>query len=396
MKRPVSTRRLAIATGLILAASGIAACSSNGYEPPSNPSGSTGTSGATTGVASSSDTSNSGVAAAQSYLNQYLQAPTSVGITTQLGTKPANKLVVAIEPAVPAAKQENDYMAQALTVLGLKLKRIVIGDGPQAIADAFNTALSDNPAVITEIGQQERSFATQLAEAKSRNIAVIETSGVDDPGNGLVSTGVNNAAMTVIEAKIGAAFFVVDSNGKGKAAIYNLPALANLALYTTTFVTAVKQWCPECSTTVVPTQVTDIGTAIPGQVVSFQQAHPDVTYAVFCLGDQTLGLSTAMKSAGITNVKVMGQAPSGEDLESLKSNGSVMWTAVSLPVIAWRNADAIARVVTGSPLDGTDSEPLPTQALTPDSIKTTIVDSNGNWVGYGDYETAFKKLWGLS
>lgn len=398
MTRSASIGALAITSAVIIAATSVASCSSSastaGPRSSSSPGG-----GAVTSPAGGADTSSStdsGTAAAQAYLNRYLKAPTSVGITKPLGAKPGNKLVVAIEPAVPAAKQENDYMAKALTLLGLKLKRVVIGDGPQAIADAFNTAISDNPAVITEIGQQERSFATQLAEARTKGIPVIETSGVDRPGNGLVSTGVNNAAMTVIEAKIGAAFFVVDSNGKGKAAIYNLPALANLALYTSTFVAAVKQWCPGCATSVVPTQVTDIGTAIPNQVVSYQQAHPDVTYAVFCLGDQTLGLSAALKSAGITNLKIMGQAPSSDDLESLKSHGSVMWTAVSLPVIAWRNADAIARVVAGTPLDGTDSAPLPTQALTPESISDAIVDSNGNYVGYGDYKTAFEKLWGIS
>jgi ribose transport system substrate-binding protein len=337
------------------------------------------------------------MAAARAFMDKYLKTPTGVGITQPLTKKPAPATVAAIEQVQPEATQENDYLQQATNVLGLKLIRIRLSTSPQAPADAMGTALKDNPKVITDLAQPVRTFETQLAAAKAHSIPVMETSDTDTPGNGLDSTGVNNQATTAIEGQMAAAWFVVDSGGKGLAAVYNIPEIPILGAFTTSFVSSVKKWCPGCTTAVDNMQAADIGTNIPGQVVSFQRSHPTYKYAVFCLGDMTLGLHAALQSAGLEGkIKIAGQAPAASDLQALKDGTETMWTAVSLPVIAWRNADTIARLLNGEPLNGTDSAPLPTQILTKATIGGAKLDSNGNYVGYANYESAFKKLWHIN
>jgi ribose transport system substrate-binding protein len=384
----------ACATLVVAATVLLAACSS------SNNSSSGNTSTGSTTPASTSTSSSGGTAAgvseARAFLQQYLKAPTSVGITEPLSKKPDPATVVAVEQVQPAATQENDYLQQATDALGLHLIRIRLGSSPQAASDAFDTALKDNPKAITDLAQPVRTFQAQLAEAKSRGIPVMETSDTDTPGGGLVSTGVNNAAMTAIEGKMAAAWFIVDSNGTGETAVYNIPEIPILGDFTTSFVATVKQWCPGCTTTVVNMQAADIGTNIPNQVVSFQQSHPSYKYAMFALGDMTLGLKSALSAAGITGLKIGGQAPSAADLQALKDGSETMWCAVSLPVIAWRNADTLARLLNKDPLDGTDSAPLPTEVLTKDNIGSAALDSNGNYVGIANYQAAFSALWHLS
>lgn len=393
----------AFATLVVVGSMLLAACSSS-KGSPSGSGGTTGTTatGSTTtvsgGASASADgeSGDSGVAAARAFLQHYLSPPTSVGITKPLSRKPDPATVVAVEQVQPAATQENDYLQKATDALGLHLVRIRLGSGAQAASDAFDTALKDNPKAITDLAQPVRTFEPQLAEMRARGIPLMETSDTDKPGNGLVSTGVNNAAMTAIEGKMAAAWFVVDSNGAGKAAAYNIPEIPILGDFTTSFVTNVKRWCPGCTTTVVNMQAADIGTNIPNQVVSFQQSHPSYKYAMFTLGDMTLGLKAALSAAGITGLKIAGQAPSAADLQALKDGSETMWCAVSLPVIAWRNADTLARLLNKDPLDGTDSAPLPTEVLTKDNIGGAKLDSNGNYVGIANYQAAFAKLWHLN
>lgn len=381
-------RTLALLAAATVAAGAMAACSSSSSQGSSAGGG---------GASASSGADSAGMAAARAFMDKYLKAPTGVGITQPLTKKPAPATVAAIEQVQPEATQENDYLQQATNVLGLKLVRIRLSTSPQAPAEAMETALKDNPKVITDLAQPVRTFEAQLAQAKAHGIPVMETSDTDTPGNGLDSTGVNNQATTAIEGQMAAAWFVVDSGGKGQAAVYNIPEIPILGAFTTSFVSWVKKWCTGCTTSVDNMQAADIGTNIPGQVVSFQQSHPTYKYAIFCLGDMTLGLHAALQSAGLEGkIKVAGQAPAASDLQALKDGTETMWTAVSLPVIAWRNADTIARLLNGEPLDGTDSAPLPTQILTKATIGSAKVDSNGNYVGFANYESVFKKLWHIT
>jgi ribose transport system substrate-binding protein len=378
-----------LGTGTALAVT-LAACGSSG----SGGSGSSDPSGSASSATATSAAAQAGMAAAKAYMDQYLKTPTSVGITQPLTRKPAPATVAAIEQVQPEATQENDYLQQATNVLGLKLIRIRLSSSPQAPAEAMDTALKDNPKVITDLAQPVRTFESELAQAKARGIPVMETSDTDHPGNGLDSTGVNNQATTAIEGKMAASWFVVDSGGKGLAAVYNIPEIPILGAFTTSFVSWVKKWCPGCTTSVDDMQAADIGTNIPNQVVSFQQSHPTYKYAIFCLGDMTLGLHAALQAAGLEGkIKIAGQAPAAADLQAIRDGTETMWTAVSLPVIAWRNADTIARLLIHQPLDGTDSAPLPTQILTKATIGGAKVDKNGNYVGIANYEAIFKKLW---
>ena len=331
-------------------------------------------------------------------MNKYLKTPTSVGITQPLTHKPAAATVAAIEQVQPEATQENNYLQQATNVLGLKLVRIKLSTSPQAPADAMDTALKDNPKVITDLAQPVRTFETQLAQAKARGIPVMETSDTDNPGNGLDSTGVNNQATTAIEGKMAASWFVVDSGGKGQAAVYNIPEIPILGAFTTSFVSWVKKWCPGCTTTVDNMQAADIGTNIPGQVVTFQQSHPTYKYAIFCLGDMTLGLHAALQAAGLTGkIKIAGQAPAASDLAALKDGTETMWTAVSLPVIAWRNADTIARLLNrpaaGRHGLGTTSYADLDKGHHRWSHSSTPTATTS---GFANYESVFKKLWHIS
>src|ERR1700735_4534603 len=116
----------------------VAACSSSGS-----------TSGSSTSSASTSGGSSggAGVAAAKAYEQQFLSAPTSVGISTPLKSKPvAGKLLVGLDSGSGSAVVLAKYWAQAAADLGWKYKDLSSGTTPTSQQAAMASAIQLNPA----------------------------------------------------------------------------------------------------------------------------------------------------------------------------------------------------------------------------------------------------------
>ena len=80
------------------------------------------------------------------------------------------------------------------------------------------------------------------------------------------------------------------------------------------------------------------------------------------------------------------------NIQGLKSKTQDVWTAYSLPIVAYRQVDSFARKFNGQP---TLNAVLPTQLLTQDNVNSMVADSALNYVGVADFRAQFKKLWGV-
>src|SRR6266446_5692851 len=158
----------------------IAACSSS-----SSTSGGSSSSGGSSGGGSGS----SGVAAAKAYEAQFLQAPTSIGISTPLTSKPAaGKLLVGLDSGLGSAKVLAQYWAQAAVDLGWKYKDLISGSTPSAQQAAFNSAIQLNPAGILTSGIPESTISSGLALAKQKGIWVNTSASTDQPSGAMFDT----------------------------------------------------------------------------------------------------------------------------------------------------------------------------------------------------------------
>lgn len=206
--RPRPAAALLVA-GLLAAA--VTACSSG--------------SSSSTAASSTDGASSSSVAAAQAYAAPYLKAPTNIGITTQLKTKPApGKLLVKLIYPTPTEQAASRYTAEAAALIGWKYKPITIAATPEGIQQAFQSALQLNqaPAVIEEAGYDVATFKAQLAEAKQRGIDVITDSATAPAGPDGIDATINAPAAAFSNGKILAAYVIGESNGNVHAASFNI------------------------------------------------------------------------------------------------------------------------------------------------------------------------------
>jgi ribose transport system substrate-binding protein len=372
---------------LVVAAVVLSACSSS-------------KSGGSSGGSSAAGSSDAGVAAAKAYLATVSSNPTGIALSAPLSKKPASgKLIVKLVTPQPVTKVVSDGTAAGAAALGWSYKAIPVGTGPEDIQKAFDAALALKPAPlgIEVSGYPKVTFAKQLAEAKSKGIAVISESTTDAAGTGDGIVGLLDGPSQVqVWGKDIAAEVIADSNGKAHVAMFSVSAYPILGEFVKGFKAAMSEWCPKCSVKDVDQQATDIGTKTPQSVVSTFQRDPKLGYAVFSFGDMTIGLDAALKGAGLSGkVKITGETASAANLQAVKNGTELAWTGFAAPALGWRTIDGFARFANGDDMGVVSNTPLPTQVITKENIGSIVTDSSGYYIGLSDYASQFAKLWSV-
>jgi ribose transport system substrate-binding protein len=359
----------------------IAACSSSS----TTTAGGSSTGGTSTGSASS------GVDAAKAYQQQFLNTPTSIGISTPLKSKPAaGKLLIGLDSGLGSAKVLAQYWAQAAADAGWKYKDLISGTTPSDQQAAFNSAIQQNPAGILTSGIPEATISSGLALAKQKGIWVNSSATTDPPSGAMFDTSIANPDQLHEWGKMVAAYVVTQSNGKADIQMFSLPVFPILYEFDKAFKASIAQWCPDCKVSEHPQQGSDIGTKTPQAVVSAVTRDPSTSWLIFDLGDLETGVNAALSAAGLHGLHIGGLTADTPNIEGLKNKTQDVWTAYSLPIVAYRQVDSFARKFEDMP---TLNAALPTQLLTQDNINSMVADSAQNYVGVADYRTQFQKLW---
>jgi ribose transport system substrate-binding protein len=377
-------RTLAAVIAVATSALTIAACSSSS-------SSSSSTSGGTSALATTSSTS-AGMAAAAAYQAQFLNTPTSIGISTQLKAKPASgKLLVGLDSGLGSAKVLAQYWAQAAADIGWKYKDLISGSTPAAQQAAMNSAIQLNPAGILTSGIPNTTIQAQLTLAAQKGIWVNSSADTSSPLGAMFDTSIAAPSQLAQWGKMVAAYVVTQSQGKAVVQDFQLTAFPILLDFDTAFVAAMHQWCSTCKVTTNAVPAASLGTsALTSQVTSVVTRNPDTNWLIFDLGDLEIGVDAAVKAAGLTGLHIGGLTADTPNLAGLKSGAETVWTGYSLPIVAYRQVDSMARKFEGMPIL---SAALPTQLITPQNVGSLVVDSAGNYVGVANYRADFKQLW---
>jgi|HubBroStandDraft_3_1064219.scaffolds.fasta_scaffold38791_2 ABC-type sugar transport system substrate-binding protein len=362
----------------------VAACSSSGSTSSSS-------SGSTSSATASSGTSSASIAAAKAYQAQFLGSPTSIGITTPLNSKPAaGKLLVGLDSGSGSAVVLAKYWAQAAADLGWKYKDLQSGTTPASQQAAMASAIQLNPFGILTSGIPNSTLTTQLALAASKGIWVNSSADTSPAVGAMFDTSISNPAQLAQWGKMVAAYVVVQSNGKAVIQEFTLPIFPILVDFDTAFDAAIKVWCPGCKVTTTPQQGSAIGTTTPQAVVSAVTRAPDTNWLIFDLGDLATGVPAALSAAGLHGLSIGGLTADTPNIAGLKNGTENVWTAYSLPIVAYRQVDSMARKSENMTILHAQ---LPTQLLTPQNVNSLVVDSQGNYVGVANYRSQFLTLW---
>jgi hypothetical protein len=125
-------------------------------------------------------------------------------------------------------------------------------------------------------------------------------------------------------------------------------------------------------------------------VVSAVTRAPDTNWLIFDLGDLATGVPAALSAAGLHGLSIGGLTADTPNIAGLKNGTENVWTAYSLPIVAYRQVDSMARKSEGMTILHAQ---LPTQLMTPQNVNSLVVDSQGNYVGVANYRSQFLTLW---
>jgi ribose transport system substrate-binding protein len=382
-------KTLAAVIAVTTSALAIAACSSSGS---SSSSSSTGAGTSTSASSTAGGSTSAGMAAATAYEQQWLSTPTSIGISTPLKSKPAaGKLLVGLDSGLGSAKVLAQYWAQAAADIGWKYKDLISGSTPATQQAAMNSAIQLNPAGILTSGIPNSTIQAQLTLAAQKGIWVNSSADTSPDSGAMFDTSIASPAQLAEWGKMVAAYVVVQSQGKAVVQDFQLTAFPILLDFDTAFVAAVQQWCSTCKVTTNAVPAASLGTsALTSQVTSVVARDPSTNWLIFDLGDLEIGVDAAVKAAGLTGLHIGGLTADTPNIAGLKAGTENVWTAYSLPIVAYRQVDSMARKFEGMPIL---SAALPTQLITPQNVNSLVVDSAGNYVGVANYRTQFEQLW---
>jgi hypothetical protein len=207
-----------------------------------------------------------------------------------------------------------------------------------------------------------------------------------------------NSALTagVTWGKLIGLGIAADAEKSGKPAhVVNLtaPVYATVLKPTDDSVAAtLKTYCSQCTFKNLDISAEDLFSGkTPQLVVSYLQSHPDTTaISVRAAGLLQPGLTTALKAAGMTKIKIYGDVPLPAQLAELKSGRANGYTVDPLTVTGWMCVDAIARQLVDKDGATYTSADTPQWWLTQD---TDFDPSSAPPQIPFDYAAQFKKMW---
>jgi ribose transport system substrate-binding protein len=380
-------RGFAVIVGMVAVALALAACGSSGSSSSSNASGSSAAAATNAAAASGSGS----VSAAAAALTPYNSLPTTINITTPLNSAPPKgKTFIMLGTNNPSNVIVQQEMAKLAKDAGWNFSVVSYDPAdPGTFTSAETTALAKHPQYLTEAGLP--LTASQIAMAKNAGAKWILDSVYPISVGGDVIAQSDAYAQDALMGKIVADYFISNSGGKGNAVIEHIPSYPILDGFTTGFGNEVKAKCPDCKTSTTNITIPDlVAGKVPSDLVSALRSDSGANYLVFDDGPFADGITSALSAAGLSNVKIIGEAADQAGIAALKNGTEQAWTGFDPGYEAYENMDVAFRDTEGMPIPLAEEAQQPTQLLTKDTIGSTT-----NWSAPTDAEAQFLKLWHL-
>jgi ribose transport system substrate-binding protein len=334
--------------------------------------------------------------AAGARIQPLLEPVTEIPVTEPLDATPEpGKKLYWLEGNIQSILPITGGFEAATKALGWDLTTITYDPSdPQGPNAAMQQAVDADADFIAISGQPITAIETALAAAKAKDIPVFAMFGENeaDPDKGVVAV-VGGLNTTASNAENLADFMISDSGGEANSLLVSLPDFTILQYAEQKMTDQFDSQCTSCKYDTLEATIADLTAGnVPGQVVSYLQAHPDVTYVNLAIGDLATGLPEALTAAGIgRDVKIVGGVPNIDQIQSLIDDTSDAWKALPRVSAAWMMVDAMARY--DQSMDTTVDEVVAAAPIfTPENVESPATD----YAGVPGYEDQWKALWGVS
>ncbi len=386
MHPSVNRRNGSLAALLALVVLLMAACSN------SSPASSSASTSTTAGSGGSGGGATSGVAAAKTAIAPYVGHPSAFPVTQVLAKRPAaGSRFVYLQCSTPVCAQIGQLLVAPTKALGVDLTVVNSGGTATSTEAAAATALADKPAAVLISAVDPQLFGGALHQLRSAGVVVTGVGIINGAPYGVQET-VGGGPSTNLAGVLMADWVVANKGTKANVVFFGTPELSFTAPMQAGFTSTMKTRCPSCTVSTQPLSITTIGSAAPGDVVSYLQAHPSTNTVVFGTMELATGLAAALKDAGL-DVTTLGFAPSPSNLQDIKNGGLTVGLALDTPVQEWAQVNVTARLLAHQQTDPSNLN-VDLQFLTQSDI--TPADTTSGWTGYPDVAKRFQALWPAS
>lgn len=343
------------------------------------------------GEESSSDTAFPKAAKAN---EEFEERPTTVGIEKPVGKPiPKGKTIDFIQCGVPACKTEGELFEAAAGELGWTIKSINAGTTPEEIKAAYDQAVKDEPDAVLGSGYPRVLFEPEIAQLKAKNIPLIEFFVEEEAGNGITAV-IGGIGTTEFQGKMMADYILAHSTDEEmEIGSVNAKGFETVTATIENVAKTVEAECPGCSIKTLEAPLTSIGKDLPQRIASFLTANPGIEWTTVGYNDMVTGLPTALKGAGVEDANLT-TVNINTSIAPYLANDEYLQATVgtSFPEVYWRGIDLLARLFAGVDYaEDEDDSTLPYWTITKESLPTTEEE----FAVVEDYESQFKKLWGV-
>ena len=368
----------------VAAALSLAACSSSS----STSSGSTSaTSGSGSGLSAADQ---AGLTKAEALVAAQTVRPTSITDTVKV-TKPIpSGLTIDFVPCgSPECLLEGAIVKQAASLVGWKTDVLTNDGTPQGDKAAFAQVVRNKAAAVLYTAIPASTFASDVPAMKA-NGTFVSTCCVTDavgPSTG-IGYEIDGPSQVGPVGGSQAAWIAADSKDKADSVFVNIPAFSILATQATDFMSGMKTYCPTCKTSEINIALANLASA-PDTIVSYLRANPSVNYVVASTDAITLGLPEALKAAGLTNVKIVGQGATPTNIQYLHSGEEAADAAFPYYEVMYAMVNSAIQDKAGMPVAASVAPPK--WLLTPTNAPNTTAQV---FPVVTSYESQYEALWG--
>ena len=302
---------------------------------------------------------------------------------------PTGKRLEIITCAVPICALYTQGAEEAAAALGWETKQLVAPFTPEGFKETWATVLQDRPdAVVMSAVAPTDTVIDQVRQASEQGIVVVGY-GLDLPaGSGSPFTfGTTSPDALRVDGREQGLIVVNDARGAADVLIVTDPAQVVMKAQ----IEASSSVLESVGSTVEVLEVTasDIGRNVPTQIVTYLQAHPEVEYVVLPNDDFLSGVPQAIRSAGLEDVKLIGEAASNTSVDPLKRGELFASTVHPVLINGWYLVDAIARTMVGDPIE--DANPRWVSAI----VTKDNADGLGDLQRWPHIEEEFLTAWNV-
>lgn len=334
-------------------------------------------------------------------------ALTALPFSEPISAVPKAKKVYYVQCSVSACTEIKVGIEAAAKALGWTFESSVHKDTPDTVAAAFDAAIAAKPDVVLTSGNPREWFAPQLKTLADAKIPVVAWSLPEgyEPGNGISANLLTNDDYYFYGVLM--ADWVATTTKTKHVMFVGLPTFPVLSTVQTGFKEEIARVCPDCKVETFEVAVTDLGTNLPGQMVSKLQADKQLDTVAYAFGGMLFGVPDALKAADLLAQSTAISQAGGPMNFAFINNGEHQAAEVGLAseLLGWRALDVAARLLSG----GTAGKSTPPTAASvdghPDILvnglplqilqKGDIKDATALWPGVEGFQAQFKKLWGV-